>query len=106
MRIEFPGGWAVLSDRLTHARRMRIIRVLRLSASDDPGDLWAFLAEVTAAHVASWSLGEVDPVHGPSVDLLDGLEAAAVDVLSEAAIARWKGRADPNATGTPSESGS
>lgn len=104
-RIEWQGGWAELVERLTHARRMRIIRVLRKAGSDDPGDLYEFGTTVAAAHVAAWSVGEVDPVHGPTLDDFDALDAAAVDVIAEAALARWTGRADPNDTGAPSATG-
>jgi hypothetical protein len=106
-RIEWPGGWAELEPRLTHGRRMRVVRVLPFGeAVSTPAEKYEFGAEIVAAHVKSWSVGEVDPVRGPAVDALDALPQDAFDALMAAAIASWTGRADPNASSAKSDGGS
>ena len=105
-RVEWSGGWAELNPRLTHGRRMRIIRVLDFGASEStPAEKYQFQAELIAAHVVAWSLGDVDPVAGPSVETLDGLPMDAFDSLATSAIAAWTGRADPNASAASSGDG-
>jgi hypothetical protein len=106
-RIEWPGGWAELEPRLTHGRRMRIVRVLPFGESGStPAEKYEFGAEIVAAHVKSWSVGEVDPVMGPASAALDALPQDAFDSLMAAAVASWTGRADPNASGAKSDGGS
>lgn len=84
---------------------MRIVRVLTKARSVDPADRWEFAGTVTVAHLAAWSIGEIDPVTGPPIESLDPLPQDAVQALADAATDIWTGRADPNATGAPSESG-
>lgn len=104
-RIEWSGGWAELTDRLTHARRMRIVKALPKSQSSEADALLDFASEMAAAHVVAWSLGDVEPVAGPPAEALGALPADAVDKLTEAAVAQWAGRADPNATTPTSATG-
>jgi len=105
-RVEWSGGWAELLTRLTHGRRMRIIRVLAMGeAGSTPAQKYEFGAELIAAHVASWCLGEVDPTLGPPAEALDALPSDAFDALMTAAIETWTGRADPNASGASSGAG-
>jgi hypothetical protein len=106
-RIEWPGGWAELEPRLTHGRRMRIVRVLPFGEpGSTPAQKYDFGAEIIAAHVKAWSLGEVDPIMGPPAGSLDALPQDGFDALMSAAVASWTGRADPNASGARSDGGS
>jgi hypothetical protein len=86
---------------------MRIIRVIPFGeASSTLAEKYEFGVELVAAHVRSWSLGEVDPVTGPAAAALDALPQDAFDALMTAAVASWTGRADPNASSAKSDGGS
>lgn len=102
-RVEWSGGWAELTDRLTHARRMKIIRSFK--DTDQPAGRLDVMVAIAAAHVTAWSEGEVDRVTGPPVEAFDPLPSDAVDALTAAAAEIWTDRADPNATGAPSADG-
>lgn len=103
-RIDWQGGWAELTTELTHGRRMRIVRVLPKAGSSEAADLLEFSAELAAAHVVAWSLGEVG-ASGADTTLMDAMPAAAVDELTAAAIKLWTGGADPNVTTPTSDAG-
>ena len=106
-RTEWTGGWADLSERLTHGRRMRIVRVGEYGRLEStPEQKFLFAGELIAAHVTAWSLGEVDAVSGPVTEELDALPHDAFDLLRTSALALWTGRADPNATTPTSDDGS
>lgn len=103
-RVEWPGGWAELTDRLTHARRIRAVSAMPTDTSDTVATL-RFAGELAAAHIVAWSEGAVDPVHGPDPGAIDALPSDAIDEITQAATALWSGRADPNATAPTSDAG-
>jgi len=98
-RIEWPGGWAELEPRITHARRMRIVRKMS-RAGDHPTleQMLDFNVEVAAAYVATWSVGDVDAVNGPPTTAFDALSQTVVDLLTAGALEMQIARADPNAS--------
>lgn len=106
-KIEWPGGWAELSDRLTHGRRMRVLEALPDGDATDwtAAQTVRFSGALVAAHVTAWSAGPVDAVYGPPAESIDALPGDAVDALTSAAMALWTGRADPNATTPSSDAG-